>query len=445
MTRSLTLGLAVWAALGFSAPFCILAPAVSQEAAPLSLAEAADLARRNSLAVATSRQQLEAARADRGVTQSQGLPTVNLTSSINYNRIPGLSGGAGLGGLSSLTIFPANGLYAQNQISGSWTIFDAFASRDALKISDHTIRLDELAIVQAEQDAMLNAAVAYFDVLQAEALTAANAEAVQRAREQLVLGEARYKQDLLTRADLLQLRSQLGNALNAFAQAQNRVAIARMTFSNNVNAPVGERPLVANPSLPGVTMAPAAALEQALALRAEVLQASAREAIDRTRVELQGKASYPTVALTSSYSQRNLDEGQMSAALQMSWNVFDGFKVRNQVLSAASQAEASHLALEQSRQKVALEVRQALQTYANANAQVTNTQETLASAQEAYRLGLARYRLDLITQFALADIANTLTQAQYNQATAVNDRRVALVRLARAVGYDLSQILANAR
>jgi outer membrane protein TolC len=196
-----------------------------------------------------------------------------------------------------------------------------------------------------------------------------------------------------------------------------------------------------DPSLPSLGPLNEREFPTAIALRPEVMQAALREEIDRTRVSLTGKASFPTLALTSSYSQRNLDPGQFSAAMQMSWNVFDGFKVRNQVLSASQQAEASHTALEQARQRAMLDVRQAAQTLANAQAQVTNTQSTLASAQEAYRLALKRYQLDLLTQFALSDVAATLTQAETNFLTAVNDQRVAQVRLARALGYDLGKLL----
>jgi OMF family outer membrane factor len=394
---------------------------------------------RLSLAAQQSRQTLDAALADKGVTQAQSLPSVSLSSSVNYNQLPGAGA---LGGLSGLTFFPANGLYAQNQLSGSWTIFDAFASHDAIRIADKTIAADELAIVTAEQDAMAAAAASYFDVLKAEALVKMNAGAVARAKDQLALGTARYKQDLITRGDYLQLKSQLGNALNVYAQATNAVAIARLSFSNNVNAPVGDRALVPNPPLPALAVNLERDLPNALAFRTEVVQARLSEEAARSRVDLQGKASLPTVALTSSYSQRNLDAGQFSAAMQMSWALFEGGKVRAQVRSATSQAEASHTALELARQRVAVDVRQAHQNWLNAQSQVVNAQETLASAQEAYRLGLKRYQLDLLTQFALSDVAATLTQAETNMVTAVNDQRVAQVRLARALGLDLAKLLA---
>ena len=106
-----------------------------------------------------------------------------------------------------------------------------------------------------------------------------------------------------------------------------------------------------------------------------------------------------------------------------------------------SQAEASHTAYVQARQRALLDLRQASQTYANAQAQVANAKATLASAREAYRLGRRRYELDLVTQFALSDVEATLRQAEYNMVTAVNDARVAQVKLARAMGYDLAKLL----
>ena len=68
-------------------------------------------------------------------------------------------------------------------------------------------------------------------------------------------------------------------------------------------------------------------------------------------------------------------------------------------------------------------------------------QRRLAAFHQRHRLGRRRYELDLVTQFALSDVEATLRQAEYNMVTAVNDARVAQVKLARAMGYDLAKLL----
>ena len=133
----------------------------------LSLAETVLLARDNSIAAKISRQRIEGAVADRAVTVGTALPQFSLQTSANYQELPG-GAFAGLGGFGNLTGFPAQGVTVDSTLQGSVVIFDAFATRDAITIADQMVLIQRLAATQAEQDAMTNAAVAYFNVIRTE-------------------------------------------------------------------------------------------------------------------------------------------------------------------------------------------------------------------------------------------------------------------------------------
>ena len=436
--RPLALALALVASVG--------APALAQPQDPLSLYEAIQLARANSLAALQSRQAINVTEAERAVTVANVLPTVGLQTSANYQELPGASASAfGGGAFGNIVGFPATGAYVDSTISASQTIFDSFATRDQLSIIDDNLTIGKLAAVQAEQDAMQQAAVAYFDVLRAEGLAAVAQEAVRQAGEHMRLGELRLKAGTGTRAEVLQQRAQLANAQGQLGQARNAVNLARLALSNSLNAPVGDRPLAGDPAVPPLRVDVAKELKPALDRRTEVKQLETRQHAEETRVSLESRALLPNLAASGRYSQRNLAEGQWQAGVTLNWTIFDSFRVRNRMASALEQARVTRLQTEQTRQRVALEIRQQYQNRAEAETRVATTREGLAAAQEAYRLALKRYQVGIATPFEVTDVQTTMIQSGNNYVQAINDLRAAEVRLARALGFDLAEMLTAKR
>ncbi|MEB3222171.1 MAG: TolC family protein [Candidatus Sericytochromatia bacterium] len=438
MRRGVALSLAAVAALA------AVTPAWAQQVEPLGLGEAVLLARTNSLAAQVSRQTVSVTEAERAATISNTMPNLALSSSANYQELPGASAGAfSGGGFGNLVGFPATGAYVDTTVSASQVIFDAFATRDQLAILDANLRIGQLGAAQAEQDAMVQAAVAYFDVLRAEGLARVALEGLKSAQEQLRLGELRFKAGMGTRPEVLQQRARLANAMGQLTQARNGINLARLTLSNALNAPVGDRPLVAQAAVPAVALNLGKDLQAALARRPEIQQVALRQQADETRVALESRALWPTLQANGRYAQRNLSEGQFQAGVTVNWALFDSFRARNRMASAFEQARVTRLQLEQTRQRVALEIRQQVQARQEAQQRLTAAREGLAASQEAYRLALRRYEVGVATAFEVADVQATHAQSHQNFVQAENDLRVAEIRLARALGLDLAPMLAR--
>jgi outer membrane protein TolC len=422
------------------------AAALAQPGDPaLDLLDTVQLARDNSLAAQLARQQLQGTQANRALTLGQVLPTFSLQTSANYNELPGGGFAALLGSGSGggLVGFPAQGVTVDNTLQAQQVIFDAFATRDALAIADLQLKASQLAVVQAEQDAMRDAAVAYFQVLRAQGLADVSAETVTQTQEQLRLGELKLKAGTGTRAEVLQLRANLANAQGSLTQARNGVNIARLQLSNAVNAPVGDRPLDASPRVPTLAVSPEKDLSSGIARRTEVQRLALQQEANETQVGLESRALWPNVAAVGRYSQRGFNQGQFLAGLNVNWALFDGFKTRNRMELAQNNAEVAKVQVEQTRQQIALDIRQQYQTREEARTRIATAREGLSAAQEAYRLALKRFQVGLATTFEVSDVQNTLVQSGNNYVQAVNDLRVAEIRLARALGYDLAGFVAE--
>ena len=415
-------------------------PALAQPVKPLGLGEAIAQAQANSTAAQASRQQVVIAEVGRAQTLAGALPEVGLQASANYQDLGGAAAGLG-NAFGAIAGFPANGAYLDTSLSASQVLFDNFATRDQLEIDDRTIAIGKLAQVQAEQDAMQEAAVAYFDVLRAEGFATTADEGVRQAHEHLRLGEIRFAAGTATRADVLRQRAQLADAQGTLTQQRNAVDLARLTLGNALNAPVGDRALDAGAAVPPVVVSLGQDLGAALDRRTEVKQLEARQQVDETRARREGRALDPRLYAGGRYAQRNLFEGQFQAGVTLNWSVFDSFRVRHKVAAATEQVRLTGIQLEKTRQRVALEIRKAYQTRQEASQRVGIAREGLQAAQEAYRLVRKHYQLGSGTAFDVTDAQTTLIRASNNYVQAVHDLRTAEVRLARALGLDLAAML----
>lgn len=414
------------------------APAVAAtQASPLSLPEAVALARDHSLAAATSRERLASSLEQRAVAAAGLLPSLSFNSGATYNVLP--SGSTGVG--NGLSGFPAPGTYVDSSVRASQPIFDAFQTQDAIKLADQQANINRLTVGQSEQDAMRDAAVDYLAVLRARGLADVAADAVSQAQEHLRLGESKKAAGTGTRGDVLQLEAQLANAQASYLQATNAVTLARLTLANALNVPLDDRPLAANPLVPVVTEQPGNDLATGLARREEVREAEIKVDSDRTRIDQAGRTQWPTVAGSSNYSQRDLQQGNFAASLNVSWPLFEGDKARHTMESARHDAAADEATLEQTRQNIALDIRTQYQSQQEAIERVQTTRRGLVAAQEAYHIALSRYRAGMSTLFELVDVQTTLIQARGNYVQAVVDQETASVKLARALGRDVAGFL----
>lgn len=434
-----------WFSLAAAVALVAPAPAFAQEAA-LGLVDTVLLARDNSLAAQASRQAVQAAEAQRAVTVGNALPNLSVSTSANYQELPpglaNLFGGAGTGG--GLVGFPAQGTSVDTTLQGSVVLFDAFATQDAIRIADYQVHIGRLGVIQAQQEAMAQAAVSYFNVLRQEGLAAVAANAVKQAQEHMRLGQLRLEAGTGTRADVLQQRAQLASAQGRLMQARNAVTIARMQLANALNAPVADRPLAADPRVPSLAVTPEA-MREGVSRRSEVRQLEVRTAIDEAQVQLESRALWPNLQGSTRYAMRGLDAGQFTAGVNLNWAIFDGFRARNRMEVALNQAQTDRIQLEQTRQNVALEIREQFQLREEAQARIAIAREGLSAAQEAYRLAVLRFEVGVATTFEVTDVQTTLTGAANDYVSAVNDWRVAQIRLARAMGLDIAAYLTDVR
>lgn len=425
-----------------SLPALFLAAAVVGQ---LSLAEAIGRAGSQNYDVTADRARLSASQADRDATAGKALPQLSLRNNLNYTQLPGGQSQAALSGLGGLVGFPQSGGTLDTTISGSVTLFDGFANRDNLAVAEHQIAVAKLTWEQARQDAMRDAAVAYFDVLGAQAQVATATNAVKQSEAHLKTGEARLAAGTATRAETLKLRAELSASKRTLVQGRYAVEKARLALAQAMNGAVGDRPLDPDPPVRPLALKAERDLPAGIDRRSDVRQAALRARQDALRAEIDDRAGWPALSGNSSYTQRGFGAGQFVAGVGLNWPFFDGQQNRRRADSSHFQAEAARADAARARQTAEVELRRQLATRDEAREVLEASREGLASAAEAYRLARLRYDEGVATTIEVVDGQATLLDARRSYETGVRDLRVAEIQLARSLGVDLASYLGATR
>jgi outer membrane protein len=123
--------------------------------------------------------------------------------------------------------------------------------------------------------------------------------------------------------------------------------------------------------------------------------------------------------------------------VNLSFPLFDGFRIKSNVELAQAQARVAELQLQQTRETVALDVARARAELRRSRAAYAARQQNSAEAREAFQLASLRFTRGLSTQLEVSDAQLALLTAQSTEARATYDLFLASADLARALGRPI--------
>lgn len=440
-------------ALGLALAFSTLlaAPAFCQEV--LRLDEAIGTAQRNSLTVAVSEAKLAQAKSQISQTYAGLYPQVSLSSSaMSYRQIDSnaiSSFGGGLGGMSSLGAMGTTGgafNLVQNSVTVSQTLFDGLLTADALRIGDASVQMGTLERASQLRKTGYDVSNAFFQVLRTERLREVALGAVKQAQAHVESAQIRKRAGTGTQFEVLQAEAQLANVQGALRSATNNVDLSRLSLSNQLGEPLGNRALSQAFALPSVEFRMEDSLDPAIENRSELQNLRLKRRIDEANVSLNRKANYPKAQAQAQYSQQGLGTGRsLSLTAGLSWNLIDWGKADTKVLSSLQDLRQTELTIELMRRNLATDIQGALLARQDAHDRVAIAQKGLQVSQESFRMANVRYDAGVGTGYEVIDAMAMLIQSQNTYVQASYDLQLAEVRLSQALGLDLSQALAQKR
>jgi outer membrane protein TolC len=282
--------------------------------------------------------------------------------------------------------------------------------------------------------------VEYLRMFEADALRQIAESSESELARQVSITDAEVKAGTRTNSDLLRVRVALSNTRQQGIEAGTQMTVARANLLGVLGYPPDDKTVIFSEptSLLAASAAGTADAARAVARRPEVQRAElqAEAAHHEQRAELY--AMLPEIDLEAAYSRV---DGQVFApknsafvGVKAAWPIWEWGASENARRAAAAQAQALQSDVEAQRRQVRVEVAARGAELEAAKSAVSLAEETIASAEEAYRVTDALVRAGAGTISDLLDAQAALTQARHHLTRAHYEQAIARIQLERSLG-----------
>lgn len=358
----------------------------------------------------------------------------------------GISDGSGTG--VDFTTFTTDGVTRPFSmgVSLSQTIFAGFQNVNAIRQAKSGIQAAREALRYAEQQVLLQATIAYVDVVRDEAVIRLRENNVNVLTEQLKQTQDRFDVGEVTRTDVAQAEARRADALSTLSVAQANLKSSRATYEQIIGNPPGNlaKPTSIMHLLPN-SLSQAKTLgdgENPQILNAVYLEEASLYVVNQITGEL-----LPQVTLEAGYQKdydvsSRLDEQEATTVTgRVTVPLYQGGGVAARIRQAKEDNHRLKKLVEESRLAVHADVISSWGVLQSTSATIRSAE----SAVRANKIALAGVREEAqVGQRTTLDVLNAqleYLESQINLVTAIRDRVVAEYSLYAAIGRMDAQTL----
>lgn len=322
------------------------------------------------------------------------------------------------------------------------TLYDFGRSQLAIDGAKEQVLATRQALVGVEQDILLAATVAYFDVREAIQQVGLQENSVDVLSSERQAAQDRFDVGEITVTDVALADAQLAATRAALAAANGQLEIAREAYL----AVTGRQPgrLDAPPPLPNLPATldearqiaqrthPAIGQSQRQAAAAEIGVAAAAAERNPT---LSGTASVgvtraPEASLGGRYGSRN----SSSVGLELSQTLYSGGRLSAAHRRAMAERDQARSALLNTARQISQQVGETWANIAVARAQITAINQQISAAQQAYDGVREEALLGARTTLDVLDAEQSLLEARADRISAESNLQLAHYQLLAAMG-----------
>jgi outer membrane protein len=340
-------------------------------------------------------------------------------------------------------------------LSFSQTLFTGGQLRGQSQAAGAGVRSAAVGLTAARAQLLLDVTGAYFDASLADRLLAIAEATLRQADTTLSQTQLARQVGNQSEFDLLRARVTRDNQRPVVIQRRADRDLAQYRLKQLLDLPL-DQPLALTTELGDSAMVDSTRLrtvteqlgDTTIAARAPVRQASEAVEAQRGLLRVARGQRFPQVAVTSQYAQLAYPNkvSPFGADFVSDWSVtlglqvplFNGGRIGGEIAAAEANLTQAELRLQQSRELAQVDARNALIQLEAAEAGWQASAGTVEQAARAYEIADLRYREGISTQTELLDSRIQLEQAQASRARAARDLQVARVRLALLPALPLS-------
>ena len=444
MNRGLSL---LWLGLMMALFLCVLPQDLS--AVEYTLADLYRIALQNAEQIKISQENLTIA--ETGKDKAMALLYPRLSSFASYTRFSQAKYSDSTN-LSPGTTLP--GSLIQPNESGTWgarldeSLSLSGRELTALTISKENIQKNTYDLESVKQEYLLNVAYAYYNVLKSRKnLDIANAN-VERLAKYRDAAEKRLKVGEVTKTVLLRAEAERSGALSDRMTVKNglELAIAQLkrVVASNEDFQIKETPEMTI-EIPAVSAFQTTALSERTDLKGLEIQKKVAE----DQVRFAKGAYWPSLSLSGVYYgtdqspiSSTFNRESIYAGAALNFPIFEGGLRVAEVKEARSKEKQSQLFYEDLKKTIEVEVQSAYLDLVTQKAILKFLEDQQAFAKDNYQAITRQFEYGLAQSIDIIDANTLLVSAERKVAEAGYNYQVAILKMKRATGVLLKEILA---
>ena len=428
----------------------VLVTLAPHAAGAITLARCLELARTNAPALAQA--EADVARAHGAIDEAGAArkPTMRFDASYVQNTQP-QEQEFSLPGLPPETIKIGAANILDLKTEARYTLYSSGLNPARVRAAEAGERAEQSARDQADADLTLRVSQAFYRVLGAQRLIFAADEALTSASSHLRVAKARVQAGVSPKLDALRADVDASARQVDLARAQEARAVAVTELETAIGVPLDPADTLESPPLPESAFPDsAAALQQALRVRPEIIsldhqiaqareQAQAAHAEHLPQVSLSGTAEYRAPNKNDAFFNFNdpgLKTYNLFAGVELTLPIFDGGVSGARRAQYQAQGEALTARRRNQVLTVQQDVAQALSDLRIATVQWQTVESRLASATEAVRLSEETYKGGAGQATDVIDAVSDLASARVAEAQALLGYWSARAELDHAMGKE---------
>lgn len=378
--------------------------------------------------------------------RAEALPQLSLQGNLTYESDE-------LIGQSGLTaLFEQQNTFWSGGVRLRQVIYEGGRVAAAMRIARLTEDQVYLDLRRAIENTIFDVRRIFLEILLQRELLHVQDETLALLREELSNQERRFRAGVSTRFNVLRAEVELANAEPERIRVANQLklsyaALARLLAADyDVMDPMGPPfEVVGSLDTPPVRIDPPTLLANALNNRPEIERVRKQILIENQQLTIDRAGNLPRFDAFVGFdfrSQRFEDDLADNAhgwlvGVQGSWNLFDGFLTRGRIDQARARQRIAQLRLDDTLRSIAIEVREGLFRYEEAQQLLASQKTNVAQAAESLRLARARFEVGAATQLDVLQARVALVTAQTNELRARFDHHLAILALERITSGPL--------
>jgi outer membrane protein len=332
-----------------------------------------------------------------------------------------------------------------SRIQGEWSLFEGGSRWHDRKAADYQMRSVEAELLAARNRLVATVTETYYRWLQALDFIKVAEAALEAARTDEQLGEARLNAEMALPSEVLRLKTQTaeqhGNLVTAKTSAGRLQAALERLMARPIDSreiPAASSPEDLSSDVAGPAKERAGLIDRALERRPELSAVSAMIAAALNRVKSAKGALWPKLAAQSWYQRDTEDLGgggdSWMVAVQATWSLFQGGLTLAKIGQAQANLEELRARGEQVALDIALEVNQAVLGIEDAAQKIRVAADRKRYAREALEETRNLYQNEVIQVDALLQATVAWNRAEVAYTAAIFEGKISQTVLRQTLG-----------